>query len=215
MTPKKQFRVLDLYCCAGGAAAGYARDGSVSVTGIDIAPQPNYPYTFIQADVLVWLAENMDYVKATFDMIHASPPCQAYLQGAKWAGNEYPDLMEPTRQLLIETGLPYVIENVQNSPLIDPIRLCGEMFGLRVLRHRLFESNFTIPEPTHIKHRPMIDATHSYYACVAGHGGNSYSFKLEDWQAAMEIDWTTKKELTQSIPPAYTEYIWQEFLNDA
>jgi DNA (cytosine-5)-methyltransferase 1 len=147
---RKKPRLLDLFCCAGGAGVGYSRAG-FEVVGVDINPQPRYPFEFVQADALNLDA---DFI-ATFDAIHASPPCQSYSDLAKRNGNahEWPRLIEPVRELLVSTGLPYVIENVDGAPLIDAVVLCGTMFPrLRVLRHRLFEANFTILTPPHQKH---------------------------------------------------------------
>ena len=150
-------RLLDLFCCAGGAGVGYARAG-FEVIGVDIKEQPNYPLPFVKADAL---ALNRSFL-LTFDAIHASPPCQSYSDLAKRNGNahEWPRLIEPVREMLKGTGLPYVIENVDGAPLIDPVVLCGTMFpSLRVLRHRLFEANFEIytaaapqaPESPHVR----------------------------------------------------------------
>ncbi len=143
-------RLLDLFCCAGGAGTGYSLAG-FDVLGVDIKPQPNYPFPFIQTDAL-----NLDSkFVLTFDAIHASPPCQSYSDLAKRNGNAdaWPRLIEPVRDLLVESGLPYIIENVEGAPLRNPIVLCGTMFkGLRVLRHRLFEANFPILTPKHGAH---------------------------------------------------------------
>ena len=205
-------RLLDLFSCAGGAAVGYARAG-FEVVGVDITPQPRYPFEFIQADAL----ELDPAVVATFDAIHASPPCQAYSDLAKRNGNGHmwPELIEPTREMLAASGLPYVIENVEGAPLRDYIVLCGTMFPeLRVLRHRLFETSFPIYSPPHGRH-PLVH-THARrkahygrtnewddYVQVTG-GGNSTLAAASD---AMGIDWMTKREINEAIPPAYAEYI--------
>lgn len=146
--------LLDLFCGAGGAAMGYHRAG-FDVIGVDLNPQPRYPFEFHQCDALEWLS----YEQNEFDAIHASPPCQRYTALAK--GNnanvdDYPDLIAPTRELLQETGLPYVIENVPSAPLRYPITLCGEMFGLSVIRHRLFESNLPLLMCPHRPHRGRV-----------------------------------------------------------
>ncbi|MGH9692462.1 MAG: DNA cytosine methyltransferase [Candidatus Acidiferrales bacterium] len=130
--PERKPRLLDLFCCAGGAGVGYNRAG-FEVVGVDNKPQPNYPFPFIRADALKLDAKFL----ASFDALHASPPCQSYSDLAKRNGNghEWPRLIEPVRKMLIKTGLPYVIENVDGAPLLDPVVLCGTMFpNLRVLR---------------------------------------------------------------------------------
>jgi len=213
-------RLLDLFCGAGGAAMGYHRAG-FEVVGVDIKPQPHYPFEFHQADALTYPLEG-------FDTYHASPPCQDdSIATQKWKnrGYVYPQLIEPTRQLLISTGKPYVVENVTGAKkrLNNPILLCGLSFGLKVVRHRWFECHPFIMSPGHssrqchgaVTKKIAINSParhgmpgHTYRALtVAGHGGNSQSFRWQDWQEAMGIDWMTKQELTQAIPPAYTEYI--------
>ncbi len=205
-------KLLDLFCCAGGAALGYSQAG-FEIIGVDINSQPNYPFAFIQADVLD-LARRFTTL---FDAIHASPPCQSYSDLAKRNRNadDWPRLIEPVRELLIESGLPYVIENVEGASLIDPIVLCGTMFpGLRVLRHRLFEVNFDVPQPCHGKHPKVhtFDRRKSHFGKtdewkdfvqVTG-GGNCTLAAAGD---AMGIDWMTKGEINEAIPPAYTEYV--------
>lgn len=218
-------RLLDLFSCAGGAAVGYRRAG-FDVTGVDIDPQPNYPFDFIQADVMTLDVEWM----ASFDVIHASPPCQSYSDLAKRNGNgdQWPRLIEPVRDMLQATGRPYIIENVEGAPLNDPVVLCGTMFpGLRVIRHRLFESNLDLLAPEHGKH-PLVfthDRRKAHYGKldqdtsfvqVTG-GGNCTMRNARD--AMGGIDWMkTKTELNESIPPPYTEYLGLqvvEYLNQA
>ena len=134
-------RILDLFCGAGGCSVGYERAG-FDVVGVDIAPQPNYPFGFVQADALAALEV---VPLTTVDAIHASPPCQAFSLATLYHGREnaekYPDLIEPVRKLLLDTGLPFVIENVPGAPIRHDVLLCGEMFGLRVHRHRYFETH--------------------------------------------------------------------------
>lgn len=210
-------RLLDLFCCAGGAGVGYARAG-FEVVGVDIEPQPRYPFEFIQADAL---GLDPEFV-ATFDAIHASPPCQSYSDLAKRNGNAdaWPRLIDPTRDLLIASGRPWVIENVEGAPLRNPVVLCGTMFpGLRVLRHRLFEANFPIVAPPHGKHPKVhtFDKRKSHYGKtndmidfvqVTG-GGNCTIAAAKD---AMGITWMTKNEMNESIPPAYTKLIGEQLL---
>jgi DNA (cytosine-5)-methyltransferase 1 len=212
-----KFRLLDLFCCAGGAAVGYYRAG-FEVVGVDIERQPNYPFEFIQADALTL---NWKFV-LSFDAIHASPPCQSYSDLARRNGNAgaWPRLVGPVRDLLSKTGLPYIIENVDGAPLRNPIVLCGTMFtGLRVLRHRLFETNFLLLAPPHGKHpkvhtfdkrKSHFGTTHDMrdFVQVTG-GGNCTIAAARD---AMGIDWMTKNELNEAIPPAYTQYIGKQLL---
>jgi len=210
-------RLLDLFCCAGGAGVGYSRAG-FEVVGIDINPQPRYPLPFIQADALTLDPKFI----ALFDAVHASPPCQSYSDLAKRNGNadEWPRLIEPVRKMLKATGLPYVIENVDGAPLVDPVILCGTMFPkLRVLRHRLFETNFEIVPPAHKKHPKVhtFDKRKSHFGKtdewkdfvqVTG-GGNC---TLAAARAAMGIDWMSKAEINESIPPDYTEFVGRQLL---
>lgn len=205
-------RLLDLFCGAGGAAMGYKRAG-FDVVGVDCAPQPNYPFEFHQRDALEFLVVN----HRDFDAIHASPPCQGYSalgKGTNGNSHKHPQLLDETRQLLTQTGLPWVIENVPQAPINNRITLCGEMFGLGVIRHRWFESNFLIMQPEHIPHRGLVRGWRhgkmqdGPYLAVYGRGG--YKGTLDEWREAMGIDWMTRvSEFNNAIPPAYTEYIGQ------
>lgn len=191
---------------------GYYQAG-FDVVGVDINPQPNYPFPFTQTDALSLDRKFL----STFDAIHASPPCQAYsdLAARNGNGDDWPKLIEPVREMLIDSGLPYIIENVEGAPLRNYIVLCGTMFpGLRVLRHRLFETNFPILVPPHGKHPKVhtLDKRKNHYGKtdewkdfvqVTG-GGNCSVAAARD---AMGIDWMTKREINEAIPPAYTEYI--------
>lgn len=210
--------LLDLFCCAGGAALGYQRAG-FRIVGVDIEPQFNYPYTFVQADVMTLAPEWI----ATFDAAHASPPCQAYSDLAARNGNadEWPQLIEPVRELLQEASIPYVIENVSGAPLVDYITLCGTMFpGLRVLRHRLFESNVLLSPPgpcaphplchTYDKRKAHYGQTDEWRDFVSVNGGGNCS--VEAARDAMGIDWMTKRELNEAIPPAYAEHIGAQLM---
>ncbi len=210
-------RLLDLFCCAGGAGVGYHRAG-FDVVGVDMKPQPNYPFTFIQADAMTLDPEFL----ASFDAIHASPPCQSYSDLAKRNRNadDWPRLIEPVREMLRLTGLPYVIENVDGAPLIDAVVLCGTMFPeLRVLRHRLFEASFPLVAPPHKKHPKVhtFDKRKSHFGKtdewkdfvqVTG-GGNCSVAAARD---AMGIDWMSKGELNEAIPPAYAESVGRQLL---
>lgn len=129
-------RLLDLFCKAGGAGYGYWQAG-FDVVGVDIEPQKRYPFTFIQADALEYLARH----GGEYDAIHASPPCQAFSKMKnpdKAHRKAHPDLVDPVRELLMRTGRPYIIENVPGAPLLSPVTLCGSQFGLKVYRHRVF-----------------------------------------------------------------------------
>lgn len=215
--PGRKLRLLDLFCCAGGAGVGYSRAG-FDVVGVDISPQPNYPLPFIQTNALTLDPKFI----ATFDAIHASPPCQSYSDLAKRNGNadEWPRLIDPVRDMLVKSGLPWVIENVEGSPLRNPVVLCGTMFpGLRVLRHRLFEANFPIIAPPHGKHPKVhtFDKRKSHFGKtndmkdfvqVTG-GGNCTIAAAKD---AMKITWMTKNEMNEAIPPAYTELIGKQLI---
>lgn len=211
--------LLDLFCGAGGAAVGYHRAG-FDVIGVDINPQPNYPFTFMHGDALQFLTSSvMDLYP--FAAIHASPPCQAYTTLAKGNNgntNDYPALISEIRELLRATNKPWVIENVPSAPLLSPIRLCGEMFGLSVIRHRLFESSLLLMQPPHPRHRGRVAGyRHGQkfdgpYFAVYGDGGGKGS--LAEWRTAMGIDWmTSKAELAEAIPPHYTNFIGQQLIH--
>ena len=204
-------RLLDLFCGAGGCSMGYHRAG-FDVTGVDINPQPRYPFTFIQADVMTL---DPEFIRS-FDAVHASPPCQAYsMASQQWrkAGKVYPDLLGPVRGMLIETGKHYVIENVPGADLINPTKLTGALFGLRVRRTRYFETSFDIPlilVPSESKSnfkmgRPIVEG--DIITPVGHFSGVAYAKKQ------MDIDWMTQKELSQAIPPAYTEFIGKQLMD--
>lgn len=222
-------KALDLFCGAGGAAQGLKRAGFDFVLGMDIVPQPRYSgHRFIQCDVLDMQArgaalDGWHSGMADFDLIWASPPCQAYSDLAKRNGNghEWPKLIERVRALLKATHTAYVIENVEGAPLLDPVRLCGTQFPpLRVLRHRLFEANFKIDDLPHGKHPKVhtFDKRKSHFGKTNGWddfvqvtgGGNSTLAQASD---AMGIGWMTKAEINEAIPPAYAEHIGRCFLD--
>ena len=197
-------RLLDLFCCGGGAGMGYSQAG-FDVVGVDIKPQPRYPFQFVLSDALDYLAKHGE----EYDAIHASPPCQKWSTITKCGGNnEHPDLVGPVRELLKEIGKPWVIENVPGAPLRSPLMLCGTMFGLNVIRHRNFETSHLVKPPCEcshtkrvIKHGRRPDRT-KHYAAVTGHFSD-----VAFAQVSMGIDWLGQKELAQAIPPAYTKYI--------
>ncbi len=198
---------------------GYSRAG-FEVVGVDIAPQPRYPFEFVLADAL----EYVDAHGHEFDAVHASPPCQGYSRIANLASRTelcaaYPKLIEKTRQVLASLGRLYVIENVPEAPLLNPVILCGYSFGLRVFRHRAFESNVLLMAPSHIRHRESVKAHGAGHklavytkdtarmATVAGH-----MFSRAVGRNAMGIDWMTCAELAEAIPPIYTEWIGAQLL---
>ena len=223
-------RLLDLFCGAGGAAMGYHRAG-FEVVGIDIEPQPNYPFEFhrldataLRRDVIAgcWhelgsrssLSGQSDVCLGRFDAIHASPPCQAYSSLKHRTGGEYDDLVAATRERLKATGLPYVIENVVGAPLIDPIQLCGSSFGLgangrELRRHRLFECSFPILAPACQHQKPVVGV---YGTGGGGQMTRGYKGTPEEYREAMGIDWATRAEIAQAIPPAYTEFIGRRLM---
>ena len=208
-------RLLDLFCGAGGSAVGYARAG-FEVVGVDIAPQPSYPFSLVRGEARTvdrWLS-----VLGPFDAIHASPPCQGY--GAATytlVTRRAPRLIEELRPALEATGLPFVIENVEGAPLREPTLLCGSMFWLEVKRHRLFETSFPLPElacahdrwqnryPTNARRvtKPQLSPVVHVYGTGGGAGK-----RLDLWRWAMGVPWMrTKAEVAEAIPPAYTEWI--------
>lgn len=205
--------LLDLFCCAGGAARGYA-DAGFDVVGVDIAPQPHYPYPFIQADALEYLTTaNL----SRFSAIHASPPCQGYTRARHIQGREHPMLIDETRKRLCRTGLPWVIENVEDAPMPHYLMLCGTHFGLRVYRHRQFETSHMMFAPGPCSHpHALLPGYVCIYGDVVrgtqkGHTGNHYQrYGIATGRAAMGIDWKmSQRELSECIPPAYTQYIGQ------
>lgn len=203
-------RLLDLFSCAGGAARGYQQAG-FHVTGVDIDPQPRYAGdVFIQDDALAYLAKHGH----EYDAIHGSPPCQkftAYRRKGHGVGDGYPNLIPATRELLFLSGRPYVIENVEQarSELEDPVRLCGSSFGLDVRRHRLFETSWevSVPPCDHgwqtPRFTPASNRTNLRRTVEVG----VYRIPLAVQQEAMGIDWMRLGELSQAVPPAYTEHI--------
>lgn len=215
----QKYQLLDLFCGAGGAAIGYHRAGFTDIVGVDIADQPRYPFRFVQDDALAylrWLIGTGEIER--FDLIHASPPCQAYSITKSIHGNDdHPELVTATRRLLRAIGKPYVIENVPGAPLVNPLMLCGTMFpDLRVQRHRLFECSPPIWFPPAVcNHWATLPPSKRHYhtlekydmiTCV-GH-----NFSAESGRIAMGTPWMTRDEIAQAIPPAYTEYIGQQLL---
>jgi DNA (cytosine-5)-methyltransferase 1 len=204
-------KLLDLFCGAGGASMGYNRAG-FEVIGIDIVKKKTYPFTFIKADAME-LLEDEEFL-AQFDVIHASPPCQVYSITAnltKAQGNKTskPDLLAAVRDLLIKSGKPYVIENVPGAPM-NGIVLCGSMFGLKVRRHRIFESNKLL-KSLNCDHKTQGRPVGVYGSMndEIPKGGRTAK-TLEEGQKAMGIDWMGWNNLKESIPPSYTEFIGKQ-----
>lgn len=216
-------RILDLFCCAGGAGAGYASAG-FDVIGMDIKRHERNPHKVIECDALTidpaWIAEN-------FDAVHASPPCQGYTAMRHAPGTRgAPRLIGQVRELLESTGLPWVIENVEAAAcdMRNPILLCGTMFGLgaqgyELQRHRLFETSFYVraPECLHSS-RPVIGIYGGHARNrSASHGGRG---TVDKWHGghraaaseALGIDWMTLAEMSEAVPPAYTEYIGKQMV---
>jgi len=196
-------RALDLFCCAGGASAGLVRAG-YDVVGVDLEPQPDYPFEFIQGDAL----------KADlrgFDLVWASPPCQAFTAYKRRPAHvaERPNLIPAVRRKLRESGIPYIIENVMGAPLEKPFVLCGSMFGLDVRRHRQFETSFPVLAPpcNHAAQTPRFaQATNRQNKRSTVEVG-VWRIPLAVQQKAMGIDWMPLDKLSQAIPPAYAEWI--------
>lgn len=208
-------RLLDLYCKAGGASKGYA-DAGFEVVGIDIKKQKRYPYEFIQADCLEIL-QDLDYLR-TFDVIAASPPCQTHsatkhLRNAQGKSTDKVDLIPQTRAALIESGVPYVIENVPGAPLINPVQMCGSYFGLKVRRHRLFESNLKLIG-SGCKHKEQGKPVGIYGSMRDEIPGGGHTAKtIEQAREAMGIDWMIWGELVEAIPPRYTYEIGKQLID--
>jgi DNA (cytosine-5)-methyltransferase 1 len=212
-------RVLDLFCGAGGAALGYNLAG-YEVFGVDIKPQPRYPFKFLVRDVERFLKYHS---LEKYHLIHASPPCQAYSQ-IRFAHPEivHPELIDSIRALLHRTGKPWIIENVPGAPLIDPIILCGTHFGLgatgndgiyrQLRRHRLFESNLKLSAPAACSHRGKTVG-------VYGDGGGyrrepstkkMYTAIKREAEEALGIMGMTMIEYAQALPPVYTKHLGKQ-----
>lgn len=218
-------RLLDLFCCAGGAAMGYHRAG-FEVVGVDLNPQPNYPFEFHQGDALEYLAEHGH----EFAVRHASPPCQAFSKTKALHTNTHPELVEPTREALRAVGGPYIIENVVGAPLESPLMLCGSEFNmtaedvdgtpLKLLRHRLFESNVHLFGAGGCQHDPKVLTASVYGACGGWSPAHRDSPKrrggyvphTDVCRALLGVDWTTKHELSQVVPPVFTEFLGHQLM---
>lgn len=190
---------------------GYHQAGFTEIVGVDIRPMPRYPFQCVQGDAIQFARSHAD----EFDAIHASPPCQLYSAMNRLHKSKHPDLIGATRDALMATGKPYVIENVVGAPLVTPIMLCGVMFGLRVFRHRLFESNVFLLAPFHPGHRHfgrctpqgrVVTDARPYITVTGNYSSQAYA------RRAMGIDWMTRSELSQAIPPAFTEFVGRQLI---
>lgn len=206
--------LLDLFCKEGGAGMGYYQAG-FDVVGVDIEPQPRYPFAFEQDDAIQFLRRMIEpLARGCVVAIHASPPCRRYSDTQRIRGNEHPDLIGPTRVLLRAAGVPYVIENVEGArgELHDPVMLCGAMFGLRTYRHRLFETSWPLRVPAHPRHvarqakmgRPPQPG--EFIQCV----GNFSNVALG--REVMGMPWASRDGLREAIPAAYTRHIGAQLL---
>ena len=208
-------KLLDLYCGVGGASVGYHQAG-FEVYGVDLKHGKRYPYTYLRADVLDVLRDE-EYINQ-FDVIHASPPCQTHsitqhLRNAQGKTTSKLDLIPETRAALIASGKPYIIENVPGSPLINPIQLCGSSFGLKVRRHRLFESN--LPLVGSVCNHKLQGRPIGVYGSLNDEipkGGKTAS-TIDEARAAMDMPWAIWTELVEAIPPPYTKYLGGQVWN--
>jgi len=211
-------KLLDLFCGAGGCAWGYRMAG-FEIVGVDIEPQPNYPFAFHQGDALEFFRRRSargDFAGVRFDAIHASPPCQMYSRALKHLSAPQPMLIGAMRVALRETDVPWVIENVEGAPLptqstLDGrhgVELCGSMFGLPIFRHRLFETSFPVEAPGGCSHKGLAMNPHNepgrqrIYDAY-GHGQHPEA----PWREAMGVAWMERYEAREAVPPAFTAYI--------
>jgi DNA (cytosine-5)-methyltransferase 1 len=221
-------RLLDLFCCAGGATKGYQRAG-YWVRGVDIEPQPRYcGDEFLQADAVEYLRALIDSGEIKeFDAIHASPPCQGYSTAWALHKREHPMLIDPVRDLLIEAGLPFILENVERAPMMSApglfglhgVLLCGTAFGLKVeyrgeayelRRHRKFESNIHLAMPA-CRHRLPVIGIYGHGESKAMRGKRGFQISTVDVRrAVMDMPWANRDEIAEAIPPAYTEFLGRQ-----
>lgn len=197
-------RLLDTYCCQGGASMGYYLAG-FEVEGVDLSPQPRYPFPFHQGDAVEFIREHGH----EYDVITGSPTCRRWTNAQKIRGNEHPDLITPTRAAMREVGKPYVIENVEGAAgaMVDPLLLCGAMFGLKTYRHRLFESSLPLGTRLHPRHlaplakmgRPVREGEFMH---VVGNFTDAARAR-----EVMGMPWASRDGLREAIPPAYTLFL--------
>jgi DNA (cytosine-5)-methyltransferase 1 len=212
-------RLLDLFCCEGGAGTGYARAG-FDVTGVDIEHKDKNPHPLIVADAIEYAREHAH----EYDAIHASPPCQSYSKAMKHLATPQPMLIDAVREILTASGKPWVIENVVGAPLANDtdlfgrhgVELCGTMFGLRIYRHRIFETNFQLPLPPapcdHSRHAMNPHRSEGRERIYAEHGRQDPE-KL--WAKEMGVEWMSRHGAREAVPPCFTEWIGRELLRVA
>lgn len=228
MKIKPMIRLIDGFAGVGGCSMGYylaAKELGVDIeiTGVDINPQKNYPFKFIQADIFEYISK---YGLDEFNLVHFSPPCQPYSVLKALTTKEYPMLIPVVREMLINSGKDYVIENVYGAldHMINPIMLCGTQFNLKVFRHRLFETNFPITEPEHKSHKELGDYTLCKQGRMPNEGdymtltGNFAGIKYARRAMGVEYNYDGSlwklgtHEVSQMIPPDYTKYIMKEYI---
>lgn len=210
MNDSRKLKAVDLFCCAGGASRGLV-DAGFEVVGVDIEPQPDYPFTFVQADALM-------FDLTGFDFVWASPPCQAFTAYKRRKAHvaPRPNLIPAVRAKLQASGSPYIIENVEGAraELINPVMLCGSMFELDVRRHRLFETSFPVSRPVcrHELQTPRFaQATNrANLRCTVEVG--VWRIPLDVQRRAMGIDWMPLEKLSQAIPPAYSKWLAEQWM---
>lgn len=209
----KKYKLLDLYCGGGGAALGLKRAGFDYIVGVDIEPQPDYPYHFIQQDVLTL---GLAFLQE-FDLIWASPECKAFSVCKNFLPGKtvkkYKDLIPETRKLLKAAAVPYIIENVCQAPIRRDLILCGEMFGLRMIRHRKFEiEGFFMLEPPHKPHQGTVKDGDYYTFAGQGNYHGRY-LRLDERKKLMGVMHMNKvKTINNAVPPAYSKFIGREFI---
>ena len=212
--------LLDLFSGIGGAGVGYSRAG-FKVVGVDKQWMPEYPFPYYRQDALKFMERFLEDGNTIngepVDAIHASPPCKKFSTISKSLGyDSHTDLLTPIREMLVESGLPYIIENVPGAPMRNPIMLCGSMFELRIergylQRHRLFESNIMLQMPRPCRHEGQAIGVYGN-----GRGGGPLRMRTAnaaEAKALMGIDWAGRNGITQAVPPAYTEYLGKQLAN--
>lgn len=197
-------RLLDLFCGAGGCSVGYT-DAGFDVVGVDIQPQPRYPFAEIIQDDALLILDDPNFLEP-FDVIHASPPCQSYSTRARHLAFNQPRLIEPIREKLMKIGKPYVIENVEGAPMPTAVKICGTGLGLRIYRHRLFESNLTLIGTGCEHDRPAMNP-HEQAGRDLIYAEYGFGDPEPIWRREMGVKWMNRYEAREAIPPAYTHFV--------